>query len=305
MTAAAFSCRSAARRRARALGMSLVELVVVIAISGIIAATVAIFVIGPIRGYDAQVRRAELVDAAESALRRMQRDIRGALPNSIRVHASGRIIEMLPSVDGGRYRANPPGNTLVFDGVDTDFEVIGRLQNVAAINTGNNATNHWVVINNQTTTGDYFNAYDDSGHNRSRLRDTAVLNPVPPTDPQVIVLQAAFPGAAPGAPAAASQHQRFFIVDQPVTYLCDAAARTLTRYSGYAINEAQPTDPSAAPLAGASAARVADQVAECVFSYQPGTNQRAGLVTLDLTIEDTTVGERVRLLHQTHVYNVP
>lgn len=281
-----------------ASGVTLIELIVVIAISGIIAASIAVFLLGPIRGYDAQVRRAELVDAAESALRRMQRDIRGALPNSIRVDATGRIIEMLSTVDGGRYRANPPGDPLLFDGSDTAFDVIGTLQNSAAIDT----TNHWVVINNQGTTGNAFNAYSASGHNRVQLRNTTNFV----ANPQHIVMTGSFPGDAPGAPSARSEGQRFFIVDTPVTYLCNVAPRTLTRYAGYAITAVQPTDSSVAPLSTApSIGRVAAHVANCVFTYQAGTSQRAGVVTLGLTVNDTTVNEQVRLLHQTHVYNVP
>ncbi len=282
--------------RRACLGFTLIELIVVIAISGIIAASIAVFLLGPIRGYDAQVRRAELVDAAESALRRMQRDIRGALPNSIRVDGTGRIIEMLSTVDGGRYRANPPGDPLLFNGSDTAFDVIGALQNFAAIVPGS----HWVVINNQGTTGTAFNAYSNSGHNRVQLANSVLLTA------QHIVLAGSFPGDAPGAPSARSQGQRFFIVDAPVTYRCDTGARTLTRYAGYAITDPQPTDSLVAPLSTApSIGRVAAQVANCVFTYQAGTSQRAGVVTLDLTVNDTTVNEQVRLLHQTHVYNVP
>lgn len=292
--------------RRACLGFTLIELIVVIAISGIIAASIAVFLLGPIRGYDAQVRRAELVDAAESALRRMQRDIRGALPNSIRVDGTGRIIEMLSTVDGGRYRASPGVNPvlptdpdpLLFNGADTQFDVMGALQNFAAILPANN---YWVVINNQTAsdTATAFNAYSGSGHNRVQL----VLAG---STAQHIVLGGSFPGDAPGAPSARSEGQRFFIVDAPVTYRCDTGARTLTRYAGYAITAVQPTDSSVAPLSTApSIGRVAAQVANCVFTYQAGTSQRAGVVTLDLTVNDTTVNEQVRLLHQTHVYNVP
>lgn len=281
------------------LGFSLVELIVVIAITGIIAATIAVFLLGPVRGFDAQIRRAELVDAAESALRRMQRDIRAALPNSVRVDGTGRVIEMLSTVDGGRYRANPPGDGLLFNGSDTAFDVIGTLQNASAITVTPNASADWVVVNNQATTGSVFNAYSTSGHNRVRLDSTTNLA----ATPQHIVLQTAFPGTP--LPAASSG-QRFFVVNTPVTYLCDVANRTLTRYSGYAITATQPTSATVAPLSAATlVARVAEQVEGCVFTYQAGTSQRAGVVTLDLTIRDNTVNEQVRLLHQTHVYNSP
>ena len=68
----------------RARGFTLVELVVVITIAGIVGTMATYFIVNVMQGYQDQTRRAALVDAAESALRRMQRDVRRALPNSIR-----------------------------------------------------------------------------------------------------------------------------------------------------------------------------------------------------------------------------
>ena len=154
-------------------GFTLIELIVVIAISGIIAAVAGIFILRPVQGYNAQVRRAEMVDSAENALRRMQRDLRAALPNSVRITTNNAtiddatcpngmdtvcVIEMLHTVDGGRYRSGLPNDPLVFDGVDTAFDVIGSLQNAGtSIN-----SSYWVVINNQTAvaTATDFNAYN-------------------------------------------------------------------------------------------------------------------------------------------------
>ncbi|MDQ7073061.1 MAG: hypothetical protein Q9N32_05720 [Gammaproteobacteria bacterium] len=42
----------------------------------------------------------------------MQRDIRSALPNSIRISADGKTLELLHTINGGRYRAR-----LASDGV--------------------------------------------------------------------------------------------------------------------------------------------------------------------------------------------
>ncbi len=48
---------------------------------------------------------------------------------------------------------------------------------------------------------------------------------------------------------------------------------------------------------------MASNVSACNFSYQPGTSQRAGLVTLRLQLNED--GEMVTLLHQIHVENAP
>lgn len=302
------------RRRRKPRGFSLVELVIVMAITGVIAAIVGTFILRPVQGYEAQVRRAELVDMAESALRRMQRDVRAGLPNSVRTRtpggatgdincpAAGTVcaIEILSAVDGGRYRAAPPGDALVFNGADTQFNYVGALTNPGGI-----APNQWVVINNQTATGPDFNAYNcpnaGASHNCVRL---AALD----VGTATVTLANAF---APTTPSLASPRQRFFFVNTPVTYLCDTAAGTLNRYQGYPPtpnHAAVDTHAEIMALAGATAATAASLVRGCRFTYTAGTNERAGLVTLELTIEDPDVNgqvERVRLLHQIHLYNVP
>jgi MSHA biogenesis protein MshO len=55
--------------------------------------------------YTDTVRRANLTDAADSALQRIVRDIHAALPNSLRSTspASNNCVEFLPVVGGGRY----------------------------------------------------------------------------------------------------------------------------------------------------------------------------------------------------------
>src|SRR5262245_17167840 len=92
----------------RAQGFTLVELVVTIVLLGMAAAAVGVFIVPAMQGYQAQRQRAELVDSTEAALRRMARDIRIAVPNSIRVTtaltgATGFALELVPTVDGGRY----------------------------------------------------------------------------------------------------------------------------------------------------------------------------------------------------------
>ena len=60
------------------------------------------------------MRRAELTDAADGALRRLSRDIHLALPNSIQV--SGGLIHFIMTSGGGRYRSElEGGDYLSFD----------------------------------------------------------------------------------------------------------------------------------------------------------------------------------------------
>ena len=74
-----------------ARGFTLMEMVVVIAIAGVVAAGVALFIRLPVQGAMDTVRRAEYSDIADTALRRLARDVRRALPNSVRVAQVGNV----------------------------------------------------------------------------------------------------------------------------------------------------------------------------------------------------------------------
>jgi MSHA biogenesis protein MshO len=84
-------------------GFTLIEMIVVITITAIISAVVAVFLRAPIQGYFDASRRADLTDTADSAMRRISRDLHLALPNSVRVSSSGNpAIEFLQTRTGGR-----------------------------------------------------------------------------------------------------------------------------------------------------------------------------------------------------------
>ena len=84
----------------RNAGFTLGELIIVIVILGIIGSSFAAFIVPALLANRDLERRAALVDSADIALRRMTRDIRIALPNSVRItsNAAGFAIEMLPTV---------------------------------------------------------------------------------------------------------------------------------------------------------------------------------------------------------------
>ena len=93
-----------------ARGFTLVELVVTIAVGSVVVAFMALFIVMPMNAYTAQTRRASLVDASDSALRFMARDLRSSLPNSVRVTSSGTVtaLELLATADGARYQDGGP-----------------------------------------------------------------------------------------------------------------------------------------------------------------------------------------------------
>ena len=85
-------------------GFSLIELIVVVILLGLLAAGGGLLVLRPIEAYDDIVRRQQLVDQGELALRQIARDVRRALPNSIRIARVGArfALELVTTVDGAK-----------------------------------------------------------------------------------------------------------------------------------------------------------------------------------------------------------
>jgi MSHA biogenesis protein MshO len=99
---------------ARQAGFTLVELVLVIALSAVVAVMVSSVLSRPLEGFAAQSGRAELVDIGAIALNRMQRDIRMAVSGSLRVSPDKQGLELLLLNNAGLYRFNLKSNGLSF-----------------------------------------------------------------------------------------------------------------------------------------------------------------------------------------------
>lgn len=297
-------------------GFSLMELVVTIVILGIIGGLLGGFILPAVLAHQAQVQRAALVDETEAALRRMGRDIRGALPNSVRVTdpATGAAfaIEMIPALDGARYcvagLANCAGaaQVLDFSAPDTAFDVLGLFRNSAFVTAASagtattGATAYRLVINN-------------SGNEVYSGTPTVVMTPTTTTMTLTtsggrhhLALSAGFQFPS------SSSRQRVFVVqaaagtEGPISYLCTAGAGgtgTLMRYSGYTVVPTDPQPTTAAELTGkgALAVLITNSVSFCRAWSSTGNIQTKGLVSLSLSLERAT--ETVGLMHQVQLDN--
>ena len=262
----------------------------VIVITGVLMTVVARFIVQPVQAYLATVARSALVDHADTALRRIGRELRGALPNSARVTGSNLALEFIPSSGAARYTTEGSGR-LDFGIIDTSFEVLGPPLTLAA-------AQQLVVYNLGTgiVGSDAYAATNSAAEQASSNRRTAT-NGAGPASTITLSSAAGLPVADFAPP------YRIHAVEMPVTYRCDLAAGTLTRYQGYGFVATQPDPPS-----GGSSALLASGVTGCRFSYEAAAvAARAALVNLHLTLSTTTSAgtETVTLHHAVHVDNLP
>jgi MSHA biogenesis protein MshO len=299
----------------RQRGVTLIEMVIAMVVVGIVVAA-TIFFAYPLRQAVDTKTRAELTDIADNALQRVGREVRLALPNSIRVTASGSSIylEFLAVRTAGRYRAEgggassgtdcpagggvtvPDADQLSFGTSDTCFKSIGIVPNSTDIQPNSD----FLVLNNYGAialpTPDFpgQDAYEAAATNRVLI--TGV-------DVEASRTRISFGATTFRSDLHNSPSRRFYVVSGPVTYQCDLAAHKLVRHAGYAISAAQPTP------AAASGVDVAHNVAACAMDYNPnGVAARIGLLTLQLQLSKTVSSgsnEAVALYHAVHVNNVP
>jgi len=288
-------------------GFTLIELVIVIVVTGILAAAVAVFLNYPVRSYLLSSQRAQLSEAADGAMRRMMRDVRLALPNSMRIlDSAGNVgscaagstcyIEFIMTSGGGRYRSagdgSTAGNFLGFTtGAGNTFDVLGPMPANPAMAVGD-----YIVVYNLGPGYAPANAYDcSSSCNRARI--TGISGNA--------VTLASNPFASQ-SPAMQSPGARFQVVpaaELAVTFSCPTStAGNITRYSGYGWLATQ-----AGPPTGGSQGLLANGNATCSVDYTAtsGTG-RNGLLSLSLTLSGTgSSNESVTLLQQIHVNNAP
>ncbi len=289
-------------------GVTLIELVVAIVLVGIILAAVSFF-LSPIRQSTDLALRAELTDIADNAMQRIGRDVKLALPNSVRTATSGSsvFVEFIAVRTAGRYRAEgggaaagtdcanddpalpAPGNDqLSFDLPDTCFKTIGKVPDAIVVNSDQLVLNNYGLADQNayqtagTLNRSLITAFDASEAGRDRIQFASTTFQRAPHD-------------SPG--------RRFYAISGPVTYECDTSSGRILRHSGYAITAGQPTG----FVGGALIAEHVQNATGCDFQYS-AIGPQLGLLTMRITLQRALFDgatETVSLYHAVHVNNTP
>lgn len=274
-------------------GFTLIELILVIMITGILAATLTVFLKPTIDSYFDTRRRGDLTDMADTALRRIAKDIRSAVPNSVR-QVSTSCIQLVPTIAGGRYRMafdsfNDPGCTPP-DGCSAPLDVTTATTVFDSLSpmTTVPAKDDWIVIYNAPADAVY------DGTNSGQINATPTVPDAKYGRHRITIDPTQFPSAYDGG--------RFVVVpnaEQTLIYSC--VGNTLYRKATTSFAKADAT----ACTGASDGAIVATDIESCEFVYNPnaGATQQSGFVWM--RIELKRAGESVALAHGVHVDNVP
>jgi MSHA biogenesis protein MshO len=223
-------------RTRRIAGFTLIEVVIVIAILGVVSAICAVFMKTAFDSYFTSVRHAEMVEAADVAVQRLARELRLAVPNSVRIiDSSGNTgtcaanttcyLEFVPTKSGGIYRNDGDGSTsgnFMCDGTtagqtNPTFDLLGKLAPGTAVSTiyTSYVKGDFVVVDNEANLPAAGAVYGGG----SRAVITSTSNSTPMTISSAT-------GFGNGSIICGSYtNNRFQIVDQTVqavTYACPA-----------------------------------------------------------------------------------
>ncbi len=255
----------------RQQGFTLTELVMVIVIVGILGVGVTRFITATVGGYVDTAQRQQMATAGLVASEKISREIRTALPNSIRLNANASCVEYIPILAGTNYTSLPlaaAANTIDAVGAQLSNPVGGR------------------VAVYPVTTADLYNP----GNTGPITAATGVL----PTGADAVVINL----TANHQFDAESPTRRLFIVDQPRAFCVEGGF--LYRYSNYGFNAAT----TLPPVGGRRAVLLSDlSIATNVFDYTPASLIRNAVVNFRFIL---SIGDDAWETEQeVHIRNVP
>lgn len=258
--------------RRSSAGFTLVELITVIVILGVLGLGTVSFISDSSRGFAATVARTELGSEARFLVQRLSRELRRALPGSLR--ASGSCLEYIPIVGASRYVTLPvatPSST--FRSVPVDPLPVPAGVRVAV--------------------------YPDAS--AYALASPGPLSPPvtvsgPDASNEVTVTM-----AAPHRFASESPGQRYFLVGEPISYCVDGGS--LFRYVDYGFVASQP-DPTTLPGTLPERAPLAQGVlGGAPFTVNGATHSRNAVVGVDMVLARDA--DQVSINHLVQVRNAP
>ncbi len=256
-------------------GFTLIEMIIVIVLLGILSVGSVRFISQTTQGVIDAGERQRVASIGLIAVEKMSRELRQALPNSIRVDGTNECIEFVPIAGGSEY---------------TSIPILTASASITAIKTGYagslNTTYDRVAVFPTVLSQVYGGA--DPGPISSLI---ATLPSTTPTETITLSSSHQFLSDSP--------ERRMFIVKDPVTYCYGAGY--LYRYKNYGFQSTMGTSRPATFAAGREV--IASSLSGAVFTYVPASLSRNGVVKINLSLVDG--GEIQVLDYEVIIRNVP
>ena len=266
----------------RQAGFTLIELVAAIVILGILATATSKIVVFGTQIYVEANDRQQVLSKSRFIVERLSRELKTAIPNSIRVRNDNTCIQFIPIEASGAYRddasATPP--PIVPTTGDT-LDVISW-NAIGAANVGDRLYIYG-------TQEDHF--YTDTDH-------YSVVDTITGTNPEYQITFTDSDGYAEASP-----RERYYMGDHTVNFCISSG--NIYRYVTSGIPSTQPTAATAATSGVLMAEGLTnDLVTEPPFSYHAGALFRNSVVNLYLEF-NANVNENMFFNQEVHIPNVP
>jgi MSHA biogenesis protein MshO len=270
-------------------GFTLIEMVITLLISSILAMGVVTYIADSATGFMESANRSRLASGGRTALDRMTMELHNALPNSVRVNAAAlngdQCLEFVPAIKATTY-IDPSFSA----GGSVSFEVV----NFNPLTAYASPAGVYAVIYPIDT--DELYDYDDS------------------RGPLALVDEVSDPNGADGVMTIdlnvahrferRSSLQRLFLVNEPVSFC--VVGDKLYRYADYGYTATQCAPSTCLPSILPDRAVFADSIDNTglsAFSMSDATRRRNAIVSFDLNM--SSQGDAVRLNHEVLIHNVP
>ncbi|MGI2165663.1 PilW family protein [Shewanella oncorhynchi] len=286
---------TAQRMQASTRGFTLVEMVTVILILGILVVGVSSFIIFGTRIFVESSSVDQVLSQSRFAVERVTRELRSALPNSVRVNTDSltyQCIEFVPIEASTTYLTMPitPASA-----ASTGIVILDRNQDENEISENQFAWIYPLVD---------ADVYSSTRQKRAQVKTIATSPSPSPLEHQVTLTF-----TAPTRFAEASPRQRIYFGSSPVSYCFEKGPSgnelQLLRYAGYSFHAIQP-NPAAmgtGVLMAQSVANVLNNGADLPLILTPSSLVNNAMVHLQPRFNVN--GETFQYRHQVQVINVP
>ncbi|EGT3626858.1 type II secretion system protein [Morganella morganii] len=279
---------SAKRMQTSKRGFTLVEMVTVILILGILVVGVSSFIIFGTRIFVESSSVDQVLSQSRFAVERMTRELRSALPNSVRLNSDSltyQCVEFVPIEASTTYLTMP-----IIPAAAASTGIVILDNTVSAIRVNQFA---WI-----------YPLVDADVYSSARQKRAQIKTP-----PLTLANQVTLTFTAPTRFAEASPRQRIYFGSSPVSYCFEKGASgndlQIVRYAGYNFNTVQPNPATMGTgvLMAQSVANRLDNSNDLPLILTPSSLVNNAMVHLQPRFNVN--GETFQYRHQVQVINVP